>query len=76
MTMAEAQGAGADAFFDEKYGERVRTIRVEGFSHELCGGTHCRASGQIGNFVITERAEHRLRASGASRPSPVPPPTA
>ncbi len=53
MTMAEAQAAGADAFFDEKYGERVRTIRVEGFSHELCGGTHCRASGQVGNFVIT-----------------------
>src|SRR5829696_21763 len=53
MTMAEAQEAGADAFFDEKYGERVRTIRVEGFSHELCGGTHCRASGQVGTFVIT-----------------------
>jgi len=53
MTMAEAQAAGADAFFDEKYGERVRTIRVEGFSHELCGGTHCRASGQVGNFAIT-----------------------
>ncbi len=53
MTMAEAQDAGADAFFDEKYGERVRTIRVDGFSHELCGGTHCRASGQVGSFVIT-----------------------
>ncbi|MEO5965528.1 MAG: alanine--tRNA ligase-related protein, partial [Candidatus Limnocylindrales bacterium] len=53
MTMPEAQAAGADAFFDEKYGERVRTIRVDGFSHELCGGTHCRASGQVGSFVIT-----------------------
>jgi alanyl-tRNA synthetase len=53
MTMADAQAAGADAFFDEKYGDKVRTIRVEGYSHELCGGTHCRASGQIGNFIIT-----------------------
>ncbi len=53
MTMQEAMDAGADAFFDEKYGETVRTVRVDGFSHELCGGTHCRASGQIGSFVIT-----------------------
>ena len=53
MTMQEAIDAGADAFFDEKYGETVRTVRVEGYSHELCGGTHCRATGEIGGFVIT-----------------------
>ncbi|MBI3746909.1 MAG: alanine--tRNA ligase [Chloroflexi bacterium] len=53
MGMQEAIDAGADAFFDEKYGETVRTVRVEGYSFELCGGTHCRASGQVGSFVIT-----------------------
>jgi alanyl-tRNA synthetase len=53
MTMQEAIDAGADAFFDEKYGETVRTVRVDDFSHELCGGTHCRATGQTGGFVIT-----------------------
>ncbi len=53
LPMADAIERGADAFFDEKYGETVRTIRVQDYSFELCGGTHCRASGQIGSFVIT-----------------------
>jgi alanyl-tRNA synthetase len=54
MSMQEAVDGGADAFFDEKYGEQVRTIRVEGYdSFELCGGTHCHDTGQIGGFIIT-----------------------
>ena len=53
MSMAEAIEGGADAFFDEKYGETVRTIRVQDYSFELCGGTHCHATGQIGGFLIT-----------------------
>ena len=53
MSMPEAIEGGADAFFDEKYGETVRTIRVHDYSFELCGGTHCRATGEIGGFLIT-----------------------
>ncbi len=53
MTMQEAIDLGADAFFDEKYGEQVRVVMVDGYSRELCGGTHCRATGQIGGFHIT-----------------------
>jgi alanyl-tRNA synthetase len=64
LPLEEALRSGAMALFGERYGDRVRVITIGGFSKELCGGTHCARSADVGPFHLTQE---RGVASGTRR---------
>ena len=52
LLLDKAREKGAIMLFGEKYEERVRMVKIDDFSKELCGGTHLNSTGQMGSFRI------------------------
>jgi alanyl-tRNA synthetase len=56
VPLEEARRLGAMMLFGEKYGDEVRLVDIDGYSRELCGGTHVRSTAEVGPIVITSES--------------------
>jgi alanyl-tRNA synthetase len=54
MSLTDAKNSGAIGLFEARYGDRVKVYQIGDFSHEICGGPHVNATGELGRFQIVK----------------------